>query len=73
MAIVAALLPLSLLLATAAVVAFRWAARDGQFDDLDRTAATPLLADLDERPVQPHPRNPLDPGFRVTASPQELE
>ncbi len=53
MTIVAALLPLSLLLAGLAVVAFKWAARDGQFDDLDRAAATPLLADMDETPAQP--------------------
>ena len=49
MAIVALLLPLSLLLAIAFVCAFRWAARNGQFDDLDRTACTPLAADLYER------------------------
>ena len=49
MTIVAALLPLSLLLAGLAVVAFKWAARDGQFDDLDKAAATPLLADFDEK------------------------
>jgi cbb3-type cytochrome oxidase maturation protein len=39
------LLPLSLLMAAIAVAAFRWAARDGQFDDLPRGAFTPLADD----------------------------
>ena len=48
MTMVLLLLPLSLLMALVAVVAFRWAARDGQFDDLRRGAFTPLTDDDSE-------------------------
>lgn len=42
------LLPLSLLLATGAVVAFVWASRAGQFDDLETPAQRILFDDEDE-------------------------
>lgn len=42
------LLPLSLLLATLAVVAFVWATRSGQFDDLETPAQRMLIDDEDE-------------------------
>lgn len=41
------LLPLSLLLATFAVVAFVWATRSGQFDDLETPAHRMLIDDED--------------------------
>ena len=39
------LVPLALVLAGAAVLAFRWAVRDGQFDDTDTPALRILLDD----------------------------
>jgi cbb3-type cytochrome oxidase maturation protein len=49
------LIPISLLLLAAAVWAFAWAVRKGQFDDLD-TPAIDILAD--------DPPAPPDPGRR---------
>ena len=43
------LLPAALLFAVAAVLVFAWAARSGQFDDLD-TPAVRILGDDDEAP-----------------------
>lgn len=43
------LLPLALVLVLAALAAFRWAARGGQFDDLD----TPALRALDDDETRP--------------------
>lgn len=43
------LLPLSLLLASLAVVAFVWATRSGQFDDLETPAQRMLIDDGWER------------------------
>lgn len=40
------LVPLALMLATSALLAFRWAARQGQFDDLE-TPSVRLLLDED--------------------------
>ena len=39
------LIPLALVVVALALVAFRWAARDGQFDDLDTPAVRILLDD----------------------------
>jgi cbb3-type cytochrome oxidase maturation protein len=47
------LIPISLVLLIAAVVAFVWAVRRGQFDDLD-TPALDILEDND-RPAPPRP------------------
>lgn len=47
MPIVYILLPVALFLAMLAVVAFVWAVRDGQFDDLE-TPATRILHDDDQ-------------------------
>ena len=55
MNILLALVPISLLLLLAAILAFLWAVRRGQFDDLD-TPALDMLGD-DERPAPP----PADP------------
>lgn len=42
------LIPISLILVTAAVFAFRWALRSKQFDDLDTPSMIPLLDDTPE-------------------------
>ena len=52
------LIPLSLVLLVAAVAAFVWAVKRGQFDDLD-TPALDILDDND-RPLPP-PRPPVAP------------
>lgn len=46
MAVLYILVPLALLLAGAAVAAFRWAVRDGQFDDTETPALRILLDDV---------------------------
>ena len=46
------LIPISLLLLGAAVLAFAWAVRKGQFDDLD-TPAIDILADNPPPPPPP--------------------
>ncbi len=50
MSIVYVLLPLALVLAIAAVIAFIWAVRHGQFDDLDTPSVRMLHDDEDEQP-----------------------
>lgn len=47
MSVIFVILPLALLLAATAVIAFIWATRRGQFDDLD-TAGMRMLHDNDE-------------------------
>ena len=54
------LLPLALLIAAIAVGLFIWAARTGQFDDLD-TPAVRILFDDDE----PQPRTGLEPSAKA--------
>ena len=50
------LVPLALALALGGVAAFRWAVRDGQFDDVDTPALRVLLDDEPPgRPGQPPP------------------
>lgn len=50
MSVLYIVLPLALLLAAAAVVAFIWSARNGQFDDLDTPALRALHDDSDTDP-----------------------
>lgn len=45
------LLPAALLFAVAAVIVFAWAARSGQFDDLE-TPAMRILGDDEEPPAE---------------------
>ncbi len=52
MSVIYIVLPLALLVVLAAVIAFVWAARSGQFDDTDTPAIRPLIED-DEAPKQP--------------------
>ncbi len=42
------LIPLALVVATAAALAFRWALADGQFDDLDTPSLRVLVDDASE-------------------------
>ena len=51
------LIPLSLVLGGAAVAAFFWAVRSGQFDDMH----TPALKILDDDPIAPEKQNPPNP------------
>lgn len=56
MSIVYIVLPLALLIAAAAVAAFIWAARSGQFDDLDTPGLRVLFDDEDEDVARKRPR-----------------
>lgn len=51
------LLPVALLFAAVAAGVFVWAARSGQFDDLDTPALRILHDDL-PRPTSPRPEHP---------------
>lgn len=57
MSVLFIVLPLAVLLSLLAVLAFVWATRRGQFDDLDTPAVRLLCDDLGERPRLPsqHP------------------
>jgi cbb3-type cytochrome oxidase maturation protein len=61
------LLPLALLIAAIAVGFFIWAARSGQFDDLD----TPAVRILFDDPPSPRPRasQATERGFGETSPP----
>ena len=60
MAILLLLVPLSLMLLGAAVAAFFWAVKRGQFDDLD-TPALDILEDDDRPAPQPRAAAPATP------------
>ncbi len=47
------LVPVALLLASAGVAAFLWAARSGQFDDVETPAVRMLIDDENELPPAP--------------------
>lgn len=49
MSVIYIVLPLAILIASAAVLAFIWAVRRGEFDDLD-TPAVRILFDDDDEP-----------------------
>lgn len=55
MSIMYLILPLALLVVFAAVIAFVWAARKGQFDDLDTPAMRALHDDVGEKKEPPTP------------------
>lgn len=61
MAILLLLVPLSLMLLGAAVAAFFWAVKRGQFDDLD-TPALDILEDDDRPAPQPRAAAPATPA-----------
>ncbi|MFO0838480.1 MAG: cbb3-type cytochrome oxidase assembly protein CcoS [Phycisphaerae bacterium] len=50
MSVIFIVLPLAILLAAAALAAFTWAVRQGQFDDLDSAAHRAVFDDEVERP-----------------------
>jgi cbb3-type cytochrome oxidase maturation protein len=56
MSIVAIVLPLALIIVGAAVGAFIWAARSGQFDDTETPASRVLIDDAAARPGPAAPR-----------------
>jgi cbb3-type cytochrome oxidase maturation protein len=56
MSVIFIVLPLALIVVLAAVAAFAWAARRGQFDDLE-TPAIRMLHDEDEEKRPPLPRD----------------
>lgn len=58
MSVIYIVLPLAILIASAAVLAFIWAVRRGEFDDLD-TPAVRILFDDEDAP--PAPRPPMAP------------
>jgi cbb3-type cytochrome oxidase maturation protein len=64
MSIIFLILPVTLLLSVAAVIAFTWATRSGQFDDLE----TPALRLLHDEPAriatQTKPPCPSGPSTR---------
>jgi cbb3-type cytochrome oxidase maturation protein len=64
MSVVAIILPLALLVVAAAVAAYVWAARSGQFDDTDTPASRVLVDDVPARPVaaEPEPQAASRPG-----------
>lgn len=49
------LVPLALVIVAAAVIAFRWATRQGQFDDLDTPAVRVLFDEQQARPADDAP------------------
>ena len=53
------LVPVALLLAGVGVLAFRWAVRDGQFDDLDSPPVRILFDDEVRPPREQRPAPPL--------------
>ena len=54
MTIIYLLIPISILLLLAAVAAFFWAVRSGQFDDLETPAWRILMDDDDKPPAAPY-------------------
>lgn len=63
MSILYLVLPLALVIVLAAVLAFSWAARRGQFDDLE-TPALRMLHD-DDAPTAANPRAGTRPDARA--------
>ncbi len=60
MTIIFLLIPLGLTLLLAAVLAFFWAVRNGQFDDME-TPAWRILLDDDRKPPPAPPAEPRKP------------
>jgi cbb3-type cytochrome oxidase maturation protein len=60
--------PLAALIALAAVIAFVWGARRGQFDDLDTPAVRMLH---DDRPPSPRHPDPVIPRSGSGCHPEE--
>ena len=56
------LIPLALLLGGAALMAFLWSLRSGQYEDLDGAAERILLDDEDDRGKEPERGQPTKPA-----------
>jgi len=56
------LIPLALLLGGAALAAFLWSVRSGQYEDLDGAAERILLDDEDDRGRAPEQDQPTKPA-----------
>jgi len=56
------LIPLALLLGGAALAAFLWSLRSGQYEDLDGAAERILLDDEDDRAKAPERDQPAKPA-----------
>ena len=63
------LLPLALLIAVIAVGLFIWAAKTGQFDDLETPAVRILFDDEEPRRPPTAPASPVPPGTEGAAVP----
>ncbi len=57
------LIPIALILGFAGLMAFMWALRSGQFDDLEG-AASRILFDEEDESAPTRPRSPLFPPQR---------
>jgi len=53
MSVLYVILPVALIVVFLAVIAFVWAARKGQFDDLDTPAMRALHDEVGEKPASP--------------------
>ncbi|MBW7906700.1 MAG: cbb3-type cytochrome oxidase assembly protein CcoS [Phycisphaerae bacterium] len=58
MSVIYVILPLAMLMGAAAVAAFIWAVRSGQYDDVDTTALRLLHDDDVEPPHRPRSHSP---------------
>ena len=58
MSVLEIVVPLALLVVIAAIIAFAWAARRGQFDDMTTPAVRMLF---DDEPARPRPAEGSDP------------
>ena len=65
MSVLYVLLPLALLIVFAAVIAYVWSARSGQFDDLETPAFRPLLDDRSTARTPIAPADPASTDFQV--------
>jgi cbb3-type cytochrome oxidase maturation protein len=72
MSVIYILLPLALLLASVAVIAFIRAVKAGQFDDLDTPAHRILYDDDEDSPAKPTGGEPAD-AVGLDASPLSRE
>ena len=60
MSVIYIVLPLALLIAAAALIAFSWAARSGQLDDLNTPGVRMLLDDDEDVDTSSRPRREYD-------------
>ncbi len=69
MTLIFIVLPLALLITAGAIIGFIWAARSGQFDDVDTPAVRMLLDDVPPRRLKSSDKqDPAAQGARSTGS-----